>query len=128
MAKVELLARTQNRQALEMSALRTHQLDELRNEARQKGVLVLDPKELNPGLNWKMGKTTTGSKVALGENPETKASVITAYYCEHCGGWVEGAPKPEKYNDIEFLSGSAGVKFNCNICDLEIGRRVTMVS
>lgn len=39
-----------------------------------------------------------------------------AYYCEHDGLWIQGAPEARKYNNIGRLSGSSGVTLHCRIC------------
>ncbi len=128
MAKVELLARLQNKHTLEAWALRTGQIGELRNEARKKGILVQDPKEFNPKLTWERKPSGSGFKLAIGFNPENKAVASSAYYCERCGGWIEGVPQEEPYNDLGSLSGSKGTNYNCGICDQQIGEFVEMMS
>lgn len=43
-------------------------------------------------------------------------------------GWVRGAPVEREYDNIGFLSGSAGVRFYCKICGKMIGEHKTVMS
>lgn len=47
----------------------------------------------------------------------------------HIGcGWVRGWPKDQEYDDIGVLSGSAGIRFSCQICGMKVGEDQQMVS
>lgn len=123
------MAHIQNRHALEARVFRNNQLDELKEEARKKGVLVQDPKEFNPKLVWETRYRGAGYKEAVGRDPEKEMDVLTeAYYCGHCGGWIQGQPNGQKYNNLGPLSGSKGTSYNCGICDLQIGANIEMMS
>lgn len=43
-------------------------------------------------------------------------------------GWVKGAPRQENYNNIGPLSGSAGTRFYCRICNKQLSKYATMFS
>jgi hypothetical protein len=58
---------------------------------------------------------------------ENSIIVDNAYFCMGCN-WVLGVPRTEDYDNIGFLSGSAGVNFYCKICGMKIGRFVTIRS
>ena len=60
-----------------------------------------------------------------------------AYYCGFedlsggmtlCCGWVRGYPRSESYDDIGCLSGSAGMRYYCQICGHLVGERQNVVS
>ncbi len=44
-----------------------------------------------------------------------------AYYCSHCRGWVRGARREEPFNTLAPLSGAEGFKYNCTVCQEEVG-------
>ncbi len=44
---------------------------------------------------------------------------FTYHYCPHCG-YVVGAAREQKFDDIELLSGSAGKHYFCSLCDRQI--------
>jgi len=51
-----------------------------------------------------------------------------AYLCPECKSFVPGLPRSEEYDDIKFLSGSAGKKYFCRACSREVGRTVEVIS
>jgi hypothetical protein len=48
----------------------------------------------------------------------------SAYFCNMGCNWVLGVPETGNYDDIGFLSGSAGVNFYCKICGMHIGQKI----
>jgi hypothetical protein len=58
----------------------------------------------------------------------------SAYLCagSHTGepfcGWVRGVPEETPYDDIGVLSGSAGTRFTCPVCNAQIGEHQEIVS
>lgn len=50
-----------------------------------------------------------------------------AYDCPQCG-IVLGEPHKEQYNDLGILSGSKGMKYNCYVCEQELGREIHVIS
>ena len=64
-------------------------------------------------------------------NPFTEESVY--YRCfnfssNHGCGYVKGSSRREQFNNISFLSGSAGWEFYCRVCGQKIGSYTTLVS
>lgn len=47
-----------------------------------------------------------------------------AFFCEHEGLWIQGAPSAAPYDNLGPLSGSAGWNLSCRICGRDIGRLV----
>lgn len=51
-----------------------------------------------------------------------------AYYCNDCSGWVAGKPLEEEFDNIGVLSGSAGTRLKCNLCETVVEEVVTRMS
>lgn len=120
----------------------------LREAARKKGIISdtlegLESKSGKPFVEEKKGKSFFGHDyrraVVMGD-PVGKLPAVpieTAYFCrspfspqkdaDSCG-WVKGQPIGKSYDDIGFLSGSAGIRYHCKICGQMIGEHRSILS
>jgi hypothetical protein len=48
-----------------------------------------------------------------------------AYWCSEEKLWIQGAPAGEPYDNISFLSGSAGLELRCRSCGAMLDKLVT---
>ncbi len=110
-----------------------------RQTAISEGLMAGSLEELFPGRALHFEEIEGEPKIALGYLKDEFESAdalkkkelmpsARAYFCKHCGDWVEGSPRSEKYDDIDRLSGSTGYNLFCIICEAKIGRIIGMRS
>ncbi len=130
---------------LEMLAIQKKKIAYLREIAREKGITASNLEDLKSesGESFREEKSdnrTWGheyrSAVVLRAPGGSPHIAEMAYLChspylkddpDSCG-WVKGIPVEKEYNDIGFLSGSAGVRYYCKICGKQIGEHRLVVS
>jgi len=131
---------------LEASAILRKRTLYLREVARRKGMTSATLE----GLKSKSGKPFVEEKTKRSWGRDYRQATImgdslaglpplaveTAYLChspyskedpDSCG-WVKGRPVEQEYDDISFLSGSAGTRYYCKICGKQIGEHRMIVS
>jgi hypothetical protein len=130
----------------QISAICQQKLDFLRGAARKKGITAatLDDLKSKSGEPFVEEKEKKGwghdyrMATVTADSPITGKPLVTetAYLCcdmfsnNDSGGcgWVKGQPIQRAYNDIGFLSGSAGYNISCKICGKLIGQHKTIMS
>ncbi len=123
------------RQYFEVNAMEARHRLENRERARTNGRLVptleLFSTEEKP-MRWEeQGFHFAGFRTAYGYTPadvERECPSEQAYWCNSCDGWIKGSPAARDYNEIGFLSGSAGTRFFCGVCQDQIGESITEMS
>lgn len=91
-----------------------------RKELIKQGKLFNSLEELVKEKYDNKGRIEKASNILLTYvNEEGNNSKLGYYTCPICGV-VKGEPEEKKYNNINLLSGSRGVKYYCNICKMEI--------
>jgi hypothetical protein len=123
-----------------ISELQRRKLAKLREFARQKGVAALELKDLKSGCGEPFieEKCHSNYQRAAAKGKAGSPSIEFAYRCawkrelfpgsENTCGWVRGEPREEGYDNLGLLSGSAGRRFYCKICDKMLGEFQEVVS
>mgnify|MGYP001603471367 CR=1 FL=1 len=128
----------------EISALRQKKINHIREIAYRKGIAA---KKLEDFKSQKMkcfvenpnnSDGPDGVKFAAEADEKEDRPFDpkeTAYLCRPMHGnadggcgWVKGTPSEQEYDDMDFLSGSAGIHYYCNICGELIGEHVRVIS
>lgn len=105
------------------------QLAELKSESGQSFVEEEKVRQTFSGRAYQ--KAVVKEKTSLGPYISEVAYLCRNPYVgeekDSCG-WVKGSPVAQDYNNISFLSGSAGVKYFCKICGQLIGEEIHIQS
>jgi hypothetical protein len=113
-------------------------LQKIRELAWKKGVAALKLEDLksNCGVPFTERDLYFGYKIGAAMNELTQEPEL-AYLCtsqynpepdsDTCG-WVKGEPRQANYDNIGPLSGSAGARFYCRICNKKLSEYATMFS
>jgi hypothetical protein len=111
----------------EIASLEHKKLQLVRSAAKRQGIIADKLSDL---------KSESGQPFVEEENEKIfklamvkKGSEILeiAYLClnpHNSCGWVKGNPEYKNYDDIGFLSGSAGTEYYCKICGKFLGKKV----
>lgn len=117
------------RQFAEELTLQARQVVTRRETAKKEGLMASTLEELDKNLTWEEESSGRGYKIAYGYTPEQKEDPAkVAYFCKYCESWIQGIPSGKRYDNIGPLSGSKGVKYNCQICDITIGEFIEEIS
>lgn len=96
-------------------------------------ILLNKDKQEEEHLRWEQYQSATGLLKARGYTPadlEKKDPWPSAYayYCRSCAGWVAGQPEEEKFDEIDVLSGAAGLRSKCTLCETVVEEIITRQS
>jgi hypothetical protein len=111
----------------ELASLGHKKLQIIRSAAKRQGIAAdklsdLKSESGRPFVEEKIEKTF---KLAVVRKESEILEV--AYLCfepQNGCGWVKGNPEYKNYDDIGFLSGSAGTEYYCKICGKTLGRKI----
>ncbi len=106
-------------QYFEQRELQAKHINERRERARQEHRLVTTPEEFKTDMIWEQQRVFPGYLAVYGytlEDIDNERPSKSGFWCGDCAGWVSGAPVIREYNNITFLAGSRGEKYDCGIC------------
>jgi hypothetical protein len=116
----------------------TQRVKKMRELAWKKGAAALKLEDLKPkcGVPFGLGRPHCGYQRAQAFTLESiepeMAYLCTSQYnpepdSDTCG-WVKGEPRQSNYDNLGPLSGSAGARFYCRICNKQLSEYATMFS